>query len=110
MKTILFTLFHVTSLPLQPCSDLRLQNFVPALSEAGTENSCFIFIQAICPKISGKANSTHGRASLPLKPINSLYYPGSLCRGNVLMLRDSHNVCATVLPKNGISLFLDMTA
>lgn len=46
--------------------------------------------------------------SLPSKPINSLYYTGRLCRENVLMLRDFHNVCATA-PKNGIFLLPDMT-
>lgn len=92
------------SLPLQSCSDLKLQNLFLHFQKL-VQRTRFIFIQAICPKMSGKANSTHRRASLPLKPINSLYYPGSLCRGNGLMLCDSHNVCATVLPKNGISLF-----
>lgn len=63
--------------------------------------------------MSRKANNAtrrHAPPPLPSNLINSLYYSGRLCRENVLMLRDSHNVCAAALPKNGISLFLDVTA
>lgn len=65
---------------------------------------------SIHPEMSWDANSTQRRASLPRKPISGLYYSGRPRTENVPMLRDSHNVCVTALPKNGTFLFLRMTA
>lgn len=44
------------------------------------------------------------------KPIDSIHNTDSQSRENVLELDDSHDVCGTVLPKNGIALSPDMTA